>query len=188
MGKNKDLIKAVLILCVFALISGALLGLFHQITLITDKEKEQRIVKKLQDIHKSDNYEKIEFDKEKFDKELIKNIQYFFEDKTAGIYVIIATGEKGYKDKIPMYVIIKNDEIIALKEGSMSETPGASDFAFSNNYLNNFLKPVSELNFSKDPDITTGATYSRRSILSSIQNAVNFYIQYKKINVWIKTS
>ena len=175
--KNKDLIKAVVILAVIALISGALLGLFYQITFVTEAEKEQRIVASLQNIYKSDNYEKIDFRTD--NTELNKSIQYFFEDKSAKVYIIVATGKSGYKDKVPMYVIIKDDKIIALKEGNKKETPGISDAAFSEEYFNKFLKPIKELDFGEDIDTETGATYSRRAVISSVENAVNFYKQYK---------
>lgn len=173
MGKNKDLIKAVVVLCVIALIAGILLGLFFQVTYISDAEKEQRAIAKMQAVYKSDNYEKIDF--VSADEELNKKIDYFFVDKTLGVYAIVARGVKGYKDTVPMYVVIMDNKIISLKQGTISETPGVSDKAFSKEYLDNFLKPVNELELS---DTATGATYSSRAVLSSIENAVNFYKEY----------
>lgn len=173
MGKNKDLIKAIIVLCAIALIAGILLGLFYQITFITDEEKEQQAITKLQKIYQSDSYEKIDFTSK--DEELNDKVEYFFYDKTTGIYAIVASGIKGYKDKVPMYVIIKDNKIIALKEGAISETPGVSDAAFDETYLGKFLKPIDELNFT---DTATGATYSKKGVVSSIENAVKYYKEY----------
>lgn len=181
MGKNKDLIKAVATLCLIALVAGLLLGLFYQLTYLTDEEKENRAIMQLQKICESDNYEKISF--ESFDKDLNKNIDYFFVDKKTGIYAVIATGKAGFKDKISMYVIIKDDKIIALKEGAIKETPGVSDAAFSSDFFESFLKPIDELNFA---DTATGATYSSRAVSSSIENAIKYYKDYKNSNMFLE--
>lgn len=181
MSKNKELIKAVITLCSLALVAGALLGLFYQITYITDEEREQRVIQNLQEIKLpgdiNPDYKKIDFASD--DTDLNNKIQNFFSDEELGIYAILAIGVNGYKDKIPMYVIIKDDTIIALEPGSIKETPGVSDAAFSDDYLNRFKISVYSSIFTEDSKITaTGATRSSLGVLSSIKNAVNYYKAY----------
>lgn len=181
MKKNKDLILAVIILCAFALVSGALLGLFAQITLITDEEKDQRMIAKLQEIELDNlepDYKKV------VDCKPDKNIQGFFADEKLKVYAIMATGINGYKDKVPMYVIIKDDKIIALKQGLIKETPGVSDTAFSDDYFERFYESVYDRMFDIETkvDTATGATRSSKAVISSIKNAVRYYKEYKGTN------
>ena len=175
MGKHKDLIKAVLVLSALALIAGVLLGLFYQITYISAEELQQRTVKKLNEFYPGDNYEIVEF--VSADSDLNANIDYFFYDNSSNVYAIVARGVKGYGGVVPMYVIIKDNAIIALQEGSISETPGVSDAAFSDGHLNKFMKDIDKLDFTS-VDAATGATYSSGAILSSVENAVKFYKEY----------
>jgi len=173
---KKDFLKAVVVLGLIALFSGALLGLLYQVTYISADEQEKRAIETLKTVYYCENYETLDF--ESPDADLNSNIQFFFYDSTADVYAIVATGIKGYGDVVPMYVIIKDDKIIALAHGDIKETPGVSDTAFSQSYLDKFLVSVDTFD---EADVQTGATakHSAAAVISSVQNAVNFYIAYR---------
>ncbi|MCL1901308.1 MAG: FMN-binding protein [Firmicutes bacterium] len=169
---KRDLIKAVAVFSIIALCSGIVLGLVVQLTRISDEERLKRVINELESFYGSNNFEPVDFESD-------ANIQYFFYDEEKDIYAIVAVGEKGYSDIVVMYVIIKDDKIAALKAGDNKETPGVSDSAFSQNFFARFLdKDILSISFT---DIETGASaaYSRRAVVSSIKNAVEFYIEYK---------
>lgn len=169
---KKDLIKAIAVFSIIALCSGIVLGLVVQLTHISATERQMRAISVLESFYNSSNFEPVK------DIELNENIQYFFYDEREDVYAIVANGVKGYKDTVTMYVIIKDDKIVALKAGDNKETPGISDSAFDD-FLDRFLNiDVYELS-GKFTDTVTGATYSKKAVRSSIKNAVDFYIDYK---------
>jgi|GEM_PF-3050266 len=180
---KRDLIKTIAVFSIIALFSGIILGLFVQLAHISDEERQLRAQKVLESFYDSKNFEPIDFQNLDLNEDLVKNIQYFFYDETDDVYAVVAKGVKGYGDVVIMYVIIKDDKIAALKAGDNKETPGVSDKAFGQNFYKRFLnKDVKNIGFT---DIETGASegaaYSKKAVISSIKNAVDFYIEYKKV-------
>lgn len=167
----KNMIKCVVVLCVIAMLSGALLGLVNQITYVSDEELTAR---ELEKFFSADSFELVADDGE---------AQIYLAKSGSGdFYVATASGEGGYSGSVPMYLKIVDGEIEELVAGTNQETILSP---FGDSYIGQFLgydaSDVSSFGFDSSADVAvdavTGATKTSTAILNAVNKCLALYAE-----------
>jgi len=177
-NNNKEMSRSIIVLSVIALISGLLLSMVFQLTKITEDEEMARITKNLNIIHFAENgYEKIETNDN-------NNENNFFKAVGEDYFIVIGTGQ-GYGGTLEMYVSFCGNEIINLKAGTNSDTPGMRENALNNEYYSTFYVDIynAVFEFSDEGfDSAVGATFTSNGVLAAVKDAVTLYKSYIESN------
>lgn len=183
MSDKKLFVKCVLVLSCIALAAGLLLGLFSQVTEITEEERAARASKKIEEIRPG-SYVAADLSGYRTNLERGSIGYLFVEEGETTWYAAVVTGHKGYGGDVEFYVLLEGDTLREIRVGTNKETPGISDSALKNeSFFARFTgKTVEELNralnLSDDIDGASGATYSSRGTKNAMAALAEFMCAY----------
>lgn len=182
----KNILIPVLVLVIISLISGLLLSIVNQFTIVTAEELEERTKDKINQVYEcKEGFEKIEYTPS-MDEKLDDDIKYFYKALDGkNVYIVVSTG-KGYGGDVEMYTIFQDRKIVKITKGTNKETPGVSDNAFEKDnfekYYNIDIIQIDGfvLGGTQDNsvDAVSGATFSSKGILGAVSSASKYYKEY----------
>jgi len=168
--KIKNMIKSVFVLCMFATISGLLLGLVNKLTYI-DPLKES--LKKFNTLSGTTaSFELLAQDDE--------DILFFAKsDEEIPVYALLCQGSGGYGGIVEMYVFIKDNRIFKISQGYNDETffSTVEKANFYEKFYDIDLKEAENFSTAK-ADLVSGATKTSTAVTNAINNAKNYYVDY----------
>ena len=183
---KKDMVKSVVVLTAIALVSGVLLGLFHQLTALTADEEEARVLEKLAEVVELRDPQKV--DRMGADDE---GVRYFYRDTDAAgeeYYILVTEGEGGYGGPVEMFVLVQHDRIFRLAVGSNAETPSKLEQILNESYLAQYLdKDITAIGEfvlngggENGVDAVVSVTRSATAVNNAVNAAVRFYTAWKE--------
>ena len=189
MKKIPKLLLTLLMLAVIAAASGLFIGCDKQLTDPNDEEKLRNVENALTEIYPISQTAAVDFTTS--NASLKAYIDGFYSAKNseeANVYIVVARGT-GYKPNLQMYIVIKDDMIIALKEGTNDETPSVASTAFVpdlfDQFLNKDLNSITDfvINGSGDNgiDAVSYATKTSIGVVNAVNNGIKLYQEYNMI-------
>ena len=167
-AKVKSMIQSVVVLCVIALASGLILGLFNKLTWV-DPQKD--VLDKFAALSGTDaKFEMLDKD---------NGQTYFFakSKEETPTYALYVGGKGGFGGEVKMYVFVKNGVITGVEIGENSETymGKLEDAGFIEAFVG---QELATLSIPSGSDLVSGATKSSTAVADAMKNAKEYFASY----------
>ena len=167
-AKVKSMVQSIVVLCVIALCSGLILGLFNKLTWV-DPQKDVL-----------DKFATLSGTSAKFEMLDKDNGQTYFFAKSkeeTPTYALYVGGKGGFGGEVKMYVFVRGGVITGVAVGENSET--YMDKLQEAGFIDAFVgQELATLSIPSGSDLVSGATKSSTAVADAMKTAKEYFASY----------